>query len=96
MATSRRGYPILGPLKLKLIDGSINPLKPVYLSYKILRGRSQDQLQGSEAGPEAGPGAGPGASPGPGSAPGSSPGSQISQILVYLRLNPSQTAVSTD
>ena len=37
------------------------PLKPVYLRYRILRGRSWSQSEGPGAGPEAGPGAGPGA-----------------------------------
>ena len=37
----------MGPSKLRLFDGSITPLKPAYLRYRILRGRSQDQLEAS-------------------------------------------------
>ena len=36
MATSRRRYPILGPVKLGLFDATGRPLKPAYLSYRIL------------------------------------------------------------
>ena len=41
---SRRAYPILGRSNLKLSDGNISASKPVYLRYKILGGRSEDQL----------------------------------------------------
>ena len=40
---TRRAYPILGRLNLRLFDATKVALKPVYLRYKILRGRSQDQ-----------------------------------------------------
>ena len=61
---SRRGYPILGPLQLRLIDASITALKPVYLSLGFSGGRSWDQSGASpEASPEADPEAIPEAEP---------------------------------
>ena len=43
LAISRRAYPIMGRVKLRLIDARQSPYKPVYLRYEILRGRSWDQ-----------------------------------------------------
>ena len=40
---TRRGYPILGPVQLKLSDATKRPSKPVYLRVRILGGRSRDQ-----------------------------------------------------
>ena len=57
---SRRGYPILGRVKLRISDAGITPLKPVYLRYRILEGGSQDQSRARRLGPETGPEAGPG------------------------------------
>ena len=70
---SRRRYPILGRPKLRLIDASITPLKPVYRESEILRGRSRDQsraspgpVSGLDSGPDSGPDSGdPGPDPGP-------------------------------
>ena len=51
---SRRGYPILGRLKLRFLEVNIRPLKPGYIIYKILEvdlrtslgARSRVQIQG--------------------------------------------------
>ena len=43
---TRRRYPILGPSNVRLTDANIRPLKPVYLRFEILRGRSWSQSQG--------------------------------------------------
>ena len=59
---TRRGYPILGPRKLRLFDATKLASKPGYLRLEILRGQSQDQL---EASPRSRPGPEPGPDPGP-------------------------------
>ena len=45
----------MGRPKLRLSDATGTPLKPVYLRYEILRGRSQDQSEGLDPGPDPGP-----------------------------------------
>ena len=40
---SRRPYPILGRHKLRSAEVNRMALKPVYLRYRILEGRSEDQ-----------------------------------------------------
>ena len=42
---TRRRYPIMGRLKLRLFDASITPSKPVYLRLSDSQSRSQDQSQ---------------------------------------------------
>ena len=61
---TRRRYPIMGHLKLRLFDANITASKPGYLRYEILGGRSRNQSEASPgAGPEANPVANPEANP---------------------------------
>ena len=65
MATSRRSYPILGRLNVKLIDATERPLKPVYLTLGFLEAGLQDQSEASQDQSEGGPGPVLGPDPGP-------------------------------
>ena len=78
---SRRGYPILGRLKLNSLEVNTSALKPVYLNIKILEVDLRTSLR-------ARPGAVPGPDPGPD--PGQIQGQieaswiPVSQILVII------------
>ena len=62
---TRRAYPILGRLKLRLFDATKDPLKPYILRYEILEAGLETSRR---------PGAGPEAGPDPGPDPGPEPG----------------------
>ena len=67
----------MGRLNLRISDGNITPLKPVYLRFRILGGRSWDQ-SGQSWDLDLGPGSGPGSVPQPG------PSDPSISDLVYL------------
>ena len=60
---SRRAYPILGHLKLRISDAIERPLKPVYLRYEILEAGLRASWASPETGPETSPEASPEADP---------------------------------
>ena len=42
---TRRGYPILGPANLRILEVNTSALKPVYLRYEILEVDLRDQYR---------------------------------------------------